>query len=75
MSAAETLIFLGFAFYDQNMKLLGDDVTQGGARLNYDGIRRVYATTYGMSESDVGVAKAQIAYLARGRARRENDDF
>jgi hypothetical protein len=75
MSAAETLIFLGFAFYDQNMELLGEDVTKARIKPKYESINRVYATTYGMSDSDVDVARAQIGYLLRGRAPKKEDDF
>lgn len=69
---AETLIFLGFAFYDQNMDLLGESVPKSEKRSN---IRRVYATTFGMSDSDVQVAKVQIGHLLRGRPPKERDDY
>jgi hypothetical protein len=75
MRKAETLIFLGFAFYDQNMELLGEDVTKGDAKARYKNINRVYATTLGMSNPDVAVAKAQIGLLVRGRPPKEKDDF
>jgi hypothetical protein len=68
----ETLIFLGFAFYDQNMELLGENVTK--AEKTSD-IRRVYATTFGMSASDVQVARTQIGYLLKGRPPKERDDY
>ncbi len=69
---AETLIFLGFAFYDQNMELLGDNVEK--LKKNSD-IRRVYATTFGMSESDVQVARSQIGHLLKGRPPKVRDDY
>lgn len=68
----ETLIFLGFAFYDQNMELLGENVPKAEKRSN---IKRVYATTFGMSASDVQVARSQIGHLLRGRPPKERDDY
>ena len=75
MSQAETLVFLGFAFYDQNMTLLGKDLNKGAVQQKFDSIKRVYATTFHMSNSDVGVAKTQIGNLLRGRPPAKNDDY
>jgi hypothetical protein len=69
---SETLVFLGFAFHEQNMDLLGDELPKQEKK---SAVRRVYATTYGMSASDTQVVKAQIAHLLRGRPQKERDDY
>ena len=51
--SAEQVVFLGFAFHDQNMKLLSDD-------LSLD-IKKYIGTAFGMSESDVKVVDEQIS--------------
>jgi hypothetical protein len=53
ISKAETLIFLGFAFHKQNMELL-----KPNAPIN---ARHIYATTYGMSESDRSIVHADLS--------------
>jgi hypothetical protein len=52
MKAAETVVFLGFAFHPQNMQLLS---TEGDTR-----IQHVYATAKGISASDVIVIERLI---------------
>ena len=49
---AQHIVFLGFAYYDQNIALLtpGEDL----------GDKKVYGTAYGMSDSDVEVVMQQI---------------
>lgn len=69
---AETLVFLGFGFHEQNMDLLGDEVSKLEKRTN---IERVYATTHGLSSSDAQVVKNQIAHLLKGRPQRPRDDY
>lgn len=69
---SETLVFLGFAFHEQNMDLLGDELPKQEKK---SAVRRVYATTFGMSASDMQVVKAQIAHLLRGRPQKERDDY
>jgi hypothetical protein len=59
---AETLVFLGFAFHAQNMRLLASP--QGG------NARRVFATAYGMSDADTKVVHDEIQSLLRGSRRR-----
>jgi AraC-like DNA-binding protein len=61
---AETLIFLGFGFHDQNVALLdiAKDIGISEARL-----KRVFATTMGMSTSDEAVIRDQISYALHGR--------
>lgn len=75
MKKAETLIFLGFAFYDQNMALLGNEQISRTEKTTYNMINRVYATTSGMSQPDVRVAASQISFLLRGRPQKIEDDF
>ncbi|PXW70102.1 hypothetical protein C7451_11478 [Blastomonas natatoria] len=57
---ADTLVFLGFGFHNQNMELLSPDNRlgiQGGKQY------RVFATTYGLSESDAQFARDQITLM------------
>lgn len=69
---AETLVFLGFAFHDQNMDLLSEPIAKG---LKQTAIRRVYATTKGLSGSDSQVVKGKIGQMLRGRPQKERDDY
>src|SRR5260221_230572 len=50
---AETIVFLGFAYHDQNMKLL-EPVRKFPKR------KPIYGTAFGMSDSDVGIVSNQI---------------
>ena len=50
---AETIVFLGFAYHDQNMKLL-EPVRKFPRR------KPIYGTAFGMSDSDVGIVSNQI---------------
>ena len=45
LGKADTIVFLGFPFHDQNMKLLQTGIPDTT-------LRNIYATTYGMSASD-----------------------
>lgn len=60
---AETVVFLGFGFHDQNVALL--DIS---AHLEPDRglFRRVFATTKGMSKSDANVVVSRISHALRG---------
>lgn len=49
---AHQIVFLGFAFHDQNVKLL-----QPREKLE---TKNIFATAYGMSDSDVEVIRAQL---------------
>ncbi|WP_373473595.1 SIR2 family protein [Sphingorhabdus lacus] len=71
VKSAETLVFLGFAFHDQNVQLLAEDVPK---REKQSAIRRVYGTVYGMSKPDQNVVKGKIAQMLRGRPLRERGD-
>jgi len=61
MAAADQIVFLGFSFNDQNMQLLRPP--KPGPNL-----KNVYATTFGMSDSDVSTAAAQVAAWFNGQA-------
>jgi hypothetical protein len=52
---AETVVFLGFAFADQNMKLLNPSTATA--------VRHVFATAYGMSDSDRVDVERSIAHV------------
>lgn len=52
---AETLVFLGFAFHPSNMELL---TPSGETR-----VKRIFATTYGLSDADVSVIEDDIFRL------------
>lgn len=57
VSNAETIVFLGFSFQDQNMDLLG---------ISAEGVtRRVFATAYGFSSSDCDVISVGIRRMLR----------
>jgi hypothetical protein len=57
---AENIIFLGFGFHRQNMELLSIRADRNNEDVAE---RRIYATTFGMSDSDADVVKAQISGL------------
>jgi hypothetical protein len=59
VDAAELIVFLGFAYHRQNMRLLWPASTQNPART-----RRVYGTTKGFSESDRQLITWDIESLA-----------
>jgi hypothetical protein len=59
MREAEVLVFLGFSFHPQNMKLL-----EMGGR---GGVRQVYATAKGISPSDVEVVRGMIKAAIGGQ--------
>jgi hypothetical protein len=61
MQQAERIVFLGFAFHDQNMKLLKP--TLG---LNQ---KEIFATAMGMSDSDVNLINAQLLSFYSEEAR------
>lgn len=62
------IVFLGFAYHDQNMSLLADDDTVS--------TKAVVGTAYGRSDSDVQAIKAQIAgWGRRNSAMAINADF
>ena len=69
---AETIVFLGFAFHEQNMHVLSPP---GPKIEKQSAVRRVLATTYGVSDPDVQLIRAQIATTLRGRPQRERDDY
>lgn len=52
VAEAETVIFIGFAFHSQNMKLLEP--------LHRPAVAKVFATAYGMSAHNAGVVEAQL---------------
>jgi hypothetical protein len=60
MVQANTIVFLGFAFHEQNMKLL-----EPGARSD---VRRVFATAYNLSKSDCGVITKSILDTLHAKA-------
>lgn len=70
LAGAETVIFLGFAFHRQNLDLLA---RQLGGREPSQPLPRVFATTCGLSDSDVQVVRNQIALLFCGRTEQPTD--
>jgi SIR2-like domain len=68
---AKTIVFLGFAFHEQNMRVLGEqaDKTRPKAADN------VYATTYGVSDSDAAIIRNQIGASLRGRGPRPAETY
>ncbi len=69
---AETLVFLGFAFHDQNLRLLDDGKAKVDKKSN---IQNVFATTYGLSDSDTKVVRSQIEYMLKGRPMGTRDQY
>jgi hypothetical protein len=63
MHKAERIVFLGFAFHDQNMKLLKPK----------DGLKKkeIYGTAFGMSDSDVTVIRHQLLSFFKDGSDRE----
>ncbi|WP_126177143.1 hypothetical protein [Tsuneonella rigui] len=68
---AETVVFLGFGFHDQNVELF--NIAEG--RMEEFQPKRVFATTKGMSPSDEEIVKSQLSYAltAQPYERAEND--
>ncbi len=54
---SDKLVFLGFAFHKQNLKILGAPETPSSVR--------IYATAKGFSDSDVGIIKGELRSLTR----------
>ena len=52
VSAAKKIVFLGFAFHDQNLKLLQPEKEMRG--------KPIFGTAVGMSNSDISVVGAQL---------------
>ena len=65
ITAAETIVFLGFAFHPLNMQLLAP--TKGSDP------SRIFATTFGLSEADKDVIENSI-FRMLGRRERAYDD-
>ena len=68
--AANTLIFLGFGFHEQNIALM--DIAQD-LGVSEATPKRVFATTMGMSASDEAVVRHQISYALLGRPLNEDE--
>lgn len=64
---AETIVFLGFAFHDQNMELL---YPGSGVRP-----KRVFASAYGISKSGCGTLTDKIYKLTGGLGWPSSNDF
>lgn len=58
---AESIVFLGFAYHDQNMRLI--DPEFGGLSMRPS---RAFATTYGLSESDRKYVESEISEMLWG---------
>lgn len=56
---ARKLVFLGFGFHPQNLRLLSDPDSYGFEPTK---ARQIFATTCGMSKSDTEVVKGQLVY-------------
>lgn len=57
VSTAGSIVFLGFAFHDQNLDLLRPKTSQAA--------RNIWGTAYGMSDSDIAVIQQQLlSFLA-----------
>lgn len=69
---ADKVVFLGFGFHEQNIELLdvSDDI---GTSEPID--KAVFATTMGMSPSDEGVVRAQIAHALMGRGYSDHESW
>jgi hypothetical protein len=59
---AETLVFLGFGFHDQNMEIL----SLPAPPITHPAAVRVLATTYGMSNSDAEIVRNLIGNMLSG---------
>ncbi len=57
VEGAETLVFMGFGFLPQNMKLL---TTQSKSS-----VRRVFATTYGVGDDDVAIIRREVGEMIK----------
>jgi hypothetical protein len=57
VEGAETLVFMGFGFLPQNTKLLTTEATSS--------VKRVFATTYGIGDDDVGIIKREVGEMIK----------
>ena len=65
VAQAETLIFMGYGFLDQNNELL---------RIENSRVRRVFATTYDISDQDIPIVKGIIcSIIAKEESSLETD--
>ena len=60
VETADTLIFLGFAYHRQNLKLLEHPTDN---KNNREGEIKCYGTAFGISEADLGVIESEITEL------------
>jgi hypothetical protein len=71
VNAADRLVFLGFAFHRQNMRLLWPNSVSGAAGAD----RKVFGTAKGFSESDRNLITADIRTLSGVRGPTELRDI
>lgn len=64
MEEAETIVFLGFAYHQQNLKLL-DTATFP----KVDNNKRIFGTAYGLSNSNCDVVRRDVASLLGQKAQ------
>ncbi len=57
---ADIIVFLGTAFHDNNIALLGDETYRSP---NNSVMKRIYATRKGISDDDLSVVQQQLSYL------------
>lgn len=57
VEGAETLVFMGFGFLPQNMRLLTTNGTSD--------VKRVFATTYGVGDDDVAIIRSEIGEMIK----------
>ena len=67
LSEASAILFLGFGFNDQNMKLIKPHNSRGS--------QKVYATAAGMFDPDVAVARAGIVEMLELRGATDSNVF
>lgn len=65
VDSSEVIVFLGFAFHEQNMKLIWPSKNNA--------IEKVFATTFGISSSDCKVVKEQINSFAFSNVKKEKN--
>lgn len=69
IETADKIVFLGFAFHDQNMALISPE-NLIAAKLRQT---RVFATTYGSSDSDTAIIRDQIVGMLKNRPEGAGD--
>jgi len=69
---AEQVVFLGFGYHDQNMELITPTIAKADRTPR---LRRVLATTCGLSKSDTEIVRGNIGRMMKNRPLGRNEEY